>query len=382
MTKVPPTPSIRGCPCVSSVSCIVTVIDVYHSKAVQPVIFSRNIKHRKTYHLMNCFHHIVDFFQVIPKLICTQKNCAGVSIATVSYIINGTKPITAKTRKRVLQAIEELDYAPNQTAKSFKTGRKNIIAFVVPDISNNYFANIIDSLENELKKSGYNLILTNTKESKENGIQQLKYLSSGIADGIVLASAAQDYAEIKSYIPENFSVVLIDRKLQNCPLDIISVSDTDAITTGMEQLLQNGHTQIGYIGDFPHLSTAKERLQLYLDFLEKNNISVDEKLIKHTNSLSHEAYGLTGELLKEQCTAIVIGNNVMTADAYNYLANHRDLFSDVQILGYQHKDLSHPFSTKDGIIVLNEKRYGNCCRAADSKQNSNTGTTTERNYYL
>ncbi|HAX53614.1 MAG TPA: hypothetical protein DCX82_17065 [Lachnospiraceae bacterium] len=283
---------------------------------------------------------------------------AGVSIATVSYIINGTKPITAETRERVLQAIEELNYAPNQTAKSFKTGRKNIIAFIVPDISNNYFANIIDSLENELRKSGYNLILTNTKESKENEIQQLKYLASGIADGIVLASAAQDYAEIESYIPESFPVVLIDRKLKNCPLDIINVSDANAITTGMEQLLRKGHTRIGYIGDFPHLSTAKERLQLYLDFLEKNNMPIVQNLIKNTNSLSHEAYYLTGELLKEQCTAIVVGNNIMTADAYNYLANHRELSSGVQILGYQHKDLSHPFSTRDGIIVLNEKDMG------------------------
>lgn len=91
---------------------------------------------------------------------------AGVSIATVSHIVNGTKSVTPKTRKKVLKAIEELNYATNQTAKSFKTGHKNMIAFVVPDISNNYFANIIDSLEEELRKSGYHLIITNTKEKR------------------------------------------------------------------------------------------------------------------------------------------------------------------------------------------------------------------------
>ena len=69
---------------------------------------------------------------------------AGVSIATVSHIINGTKSVTPQTRERVLKAIKELNYITNQTANSFKTGKKNIIAFVVPDISNNYFSNIIE----------------------------------------------------------------------------------------------------------------------------------------------------------------------------------------------------------------------------------------------
>lgn len=113
---------------------------------------------------------------------------AGVSIATVSYVMNGTKNISRQTRDRVIAAIRELNYAPNQAAKSFKTGKKNIIAFIVPDISNNYFANIIESLEDEIGRSAYRLILANTKESKENEISQIKYLTSGTVDGIVLAS--------------------------------------------------------------------------------------------------------------------------------------------------------------------------------------------------
>lgn len=285
---------------------------------------------------------------------------AGVSIATVSHIINGTKSVTPKTRARVLKAIKELNYTTNQTAKSFKTGKKNIIAFIVPDISNNYFSNIIESLEEELTNSGYHLILTNTKESKEREIQQLRYLTSGIADGIVLASAVQNYSEISSYIPENFPIVLVDRKLEDCPLDIVSISDVGAITTGMNRLIENGHTRIGYIGDSAHLSTAKERSKAYRDVLVKNHISVDEDLIKETTSLSHETFALTEYLLKNQCTAIIVGNNIMTLEAYSYLYQHKDQFPSVQILGYYHKDLIHLFSPEDGIILLNEKDVGIC----------------------
>lgn len=283
---------------------------------------------------------------------------AGVSVATVSYVINGTKAISPTTCEKVRQAIKELNYSPDQTAKSFKTGRKYMIAFIVPDISNNYFANIIDSLEQELRASGYTLIITNSKASVDLEIEQLKHLTSGIVDGIVLASSAKNYKEISPYIPNNFPVVLIDRRLKGCPFDIISVSDKDAIEKGMEYLLSCGHKRIGYIGDIPHLSTSTERLQAYLDFLKDHELDIDQNLIRTTNSLTRSTYELTGELLREGCTALVIGNNVMTVDACCYLNQHRTEYPDVQILGYQHKDLYRLFTSDDGIIVQNEHDMG------------------------
>ena len=283
---------------------------------------------------------------------------AGVSVATVSYVINGTKAISPATCDKVKQAIKELHYSPDQTAKSFKTGRKYIIAFIVPDISNNYFSNIIDSLEQELRASGYTLIITNSKASIDLEIEQLKHLTSGIVDGIVLASSAKNYKEISPYIPDGFPVVLVDRKLTGCPFDIISVSDTDAITKGMEHLISCGHKKIGYIGDIPHLSTAKERLQAYRTFMETHGLTIDPDLIRATNSLTHGAYELTGQLLEQSCTALVIGNNVMTIDACCYLNQHRMEYPDVQILGYQHKDLYRLFTSDNGIIVQNEHDMG------------------------
>ena len=283
---------------------------------------------------------------------------AGVSAATVSYVINETKPISEETRARVYNAIKELNYSPDQTAKSFKTGRKNAIAFIVPDISNNYFANIIESLENEFRKADYTLIIANTNESLEYEKEQLTHLTSGIADGIILASTAQRFKDIKPYIPKGFPVFLIDRKIPGCSLDVISVSDAPAITQGMEELIENGHKKIGYIGDIPYLSTSRERLSAYKDTLENNDILVDEKLIKTANSLTHNAYDLTGQLIDAGCTAIVIGNNTMTVDAYCYLLSHPDKCKGVRILGYQHRDFINIIPACDGTIIQDEKDMG------------------------
>lgn len=284
---------------------------------------------------------------------------AGVSTATVSYILNGTKTVLPETRQRVMEVIEKLNYAPNPTAQSFKTGKKHTVAFIIPDISNNYFANITKALETKLRSSGYSLILANTNEDSANEIMQLKQMTSGIADGLILASTAKNFSEIKPHIPKNFPVVLIDRKLDGCPYDIVSSTDNTAVLQGISRLAEKGHKRIGYIGDTPHLSTAIERQQAYREALYKVGLPLDEKIIVHASSLTHNAYEKAGELLKAGCTALVIGNNTMTIDAYIYILNHLNLYADVPILGYQHKDLPPLFYSDAGIISLNETDMGN-----------------------
>lgn len=285
--------------------------------------------------------------------------CAGVSIATVSYILNNTKTVLPETRKRVMDAIDKLNYTPNATAQSFKTGKKYMIAFIMPDISNNYFANITKCLQNKLNDSGYSLILANTNEDLNTEITQLKYMTSGAADAIILASTANNFDEIKKYIPRNFPVVLLDRKLSGCPYDIISPSDKNTILQGVKNLYQKGHEKIGYIGDMPHLSTSSERQNAYIDALQQIGLPICDELIKHVSSLGHDAYYKTGELIKAGCTAIVIGNNTMTIDGFSYVFNHQSECTDVSILGYQHKDLPSLFYVNADVISSNEGELGN-----------------------
>ena len=81
---------------------------------------------------------------------------AGVSTATVSHVINNTRYVKEETKRLVLKSIEELHYSPDATARSFKTGKRNLIAFIVPDISNPFFATMIEEVENVISKEGFN----------------------------------------------------------------------------------------------------------------------------------------------------------------------------------------------------------------------------------
>ena len=97
---------------------------------------------------------------LVPSILDVAKK-AGVSAATVSHVINGTKKVSPSTRQKVDDAIRILDYKPNIAARNFKTGKMNVIAFIVPDIANPFFSTLIDEIETVLASKGYKLIILN-----------------------------------------------------------------------------------------------------------------------------------------------------------------------------------------------------------------------------
>ncbi|MDQ7993859.1 MAG: LacI family DNA-binding transcriptional regulator, partial [Propionicimonas sp.] len=136
---------------------------------------------------------------------------AGVSVATVSHVINGTRFVSDTTRAKVMSAIGELQYSPNILARKFKTGSRDSVGFVVPDIANGYFATLIEQVEDVLQANEFRLIVSNTHEDVARELDSLRMLSSGVVDGLVIASTLDDYGQIEDALPPDFPVVLVDR---------------------------------------------------------------------------------------------------------------------------------------------------------------------------
>ena len=104
---------------------------------------------------------------------------AGVSTATVSHTINNTRYVSSETKEKVYQAIAELGYTPDASARSFRTGKKKTVGFIVPDISNKFFGTMIESVENYLSAHGYHLIIANTKEDADREETNIRLLTAG-----------------------------------------------------------------------------------------------------------------------------------------------------------------------------------------------------------
>ena len=112
---------------------------------------------------------------------------AGVSTATVSHTINNTRYVSNETKEKVYRAIEELGYTPDASARSFRTGKKKIIGFIVPDIANKFFATMIESVEKYLSANGYQLIIANTRENMDREETNIRLLTAGLVDGLLVA---------------------------------------------------------------------------------------------------------------------------------------------------------------------------------------------------
>jgi len=284
---------------------------------------------------------------------------AGVSVATVSYVINKTRHVSAATEKSVLDAIERLAYIPNVAARNLKTGQKKVVAFVVPDISNYYFASIIQAVEEYLSVKGYSLLLTNTREEKKLELKQIKFLSSGMVDGIIVASTLENYDEYKANLSQKLPMVFVDRAIENCPCDTVILTDRSSIYSGTEALIKAGHKKIGYIAGLSRIHTTKERLNAYKAALADNGIAVDESLICQTDALTKSTVMCVQELLDKQCTAFVVSNSITTTDTLLFIQkNDAHIPSKPFILGYRNGEYTALSPMEIGTIVAPAREIG------------------------
>ena len=173
---------------------------------------------------------------------------AGVSTATVSHTINSTRYVSGETKEKVYKAIAELGYTPDASARSFRTGKKKTIGFIVPDISNKFFATMIESVENYLSSHGYHLIIANTKENPEREETNIRLLAAGLVDGLLIASTIEDFSRFESLIPAGFPVVLVDRTFDVKRFPSVCVSNFQPIYRSVCRLAGKGDKRIGIIG--------------------------------------------------------------------------------------------------------------------------------------
>jgi LacI family transcriptional regulator len=292
-----------------------------------------------------------------PDMKSTMKDvstCAGVSVATVSHVINNTKYVTEDMRRRVLDAVRTLDYKPNICARNFKMGKQMTIGFVVPDISNPFFSTLIDDVEGVVSRYGYMIIVINTKDNPEKERQQLRRLTSGLVDGLVVVSAFDCFSMMEEAIPQGFPLVLLYRKPKNCALDTVRISDYEAIYRGVENLIHRGHRKIGCITGSQHYSTMEERFAAFSNCLRDYGLpSFEEGILKVDLARKHLLPDLRAYFFRPDITALVILNNTLTFEIFNFIAGSRiKLGQDLEAMGYGDES-SHDFVIKH-IDLINQ----------------------------
>lgn len=254
------------------------------------------------------------YTHLMPTIVEVAKR-AGVSIATVSNVIRSTRRVSPKLEARVRAAIRELDYYPNEIARSLKVKQTRMLGLVLPDITNPFFPEIIRGAEDSAFERGYFLVTANTDEQSGRERRIVAALRSYRVDGILLASApGKDTSHITSTMQAGVSVVCLDRYVPGIPMDAVLLDNIRGGRECVRHLIQSGHRRIAIITGSLELQTARERLQGYEEALKEADIEIDPKLVLEGDFREASGHRLGRQVLgqKVRPTAIFVCNGVMT----------------------------------------------------------------------
>lgn len=279
---------------------------------------------------------------------------AGVSRATVSYVVNGHAdgrvPISEETRQRVMQAVTQLGYVPDARAQSLRSGDTNTIGLIIPDIRNPHFWEHAEGVEQAARAAGYNLLLSDTALDEEYAEDIFKNLSRRRIDGLIMMGGFIDQSEeaksiLTTLLKRRLPIVeLIDHEV-DYEVDFI-VSDYRAATKEvMTYLLSLQHQRIGLIYGVATPVLAEDRLQPYQESLLAAGLPVDQELIAQCGPTIEEGYQAAMQLLQLSArpTALIAVNDLLAVGALRAAGDlglrvPRDLsligYDDVQMANY------------------------------------------------
>jgi LacI family transcriptional regulator len=239
---------------------------------------------------------------------------AKVSVGTVSNVLAGLATVRPEMRKRVEQAMRELDYHPNQIARSLKTRSTKTLGTIISDITNPFYPQLVRGAEDAALLHGYLLITLNTDDNAERERQALSVLRARKVDGVLITVApGEDYSHLQATIDSGLPLVAMDRVPVGMAVDSVSTDSAQGARMCMHHLLSRGHRRIGLVTANVRIPTARARLEAFRAALLEAGEMPDEALIKCGDNRLDSGYRLSKELLLEAKppTAVFAANGMM-----------------------------------------------------------------------
>jgi LacI family transcriptional regulator len=206
---------------------------------------------------------------------------AGVSLMTVSRVINDKEGVSQATRGRVRAVIERLGYRPSDIARGLVTKRTGTLGLVMPDVSNPFFAEVARGAEHIAYDAGYNVFLCNTGEDTQRELEVLRSLEEKRVDGIVVCSSRLEDSALEEAIGGHLATVLVNRRLENAGVGIVVIDDVAGGQMTTNHLLQAGHRAIGFLSGPPISHSGRWRAEGYRTALEAAGVAHNPEWMSH-----------------------------------------------------------------------------------------------------
>ena len=222
---------------------------------------------------------------------------AGVSIATVSHVINNTRFVSEEAKQKIFDAMKELAYKPNAVARSLRKKESRIIGLILPDNTNPYFAEIAWSIEYASRNMGYSVILCNSDGDVAKESSYIDVLLENQVDGVILVAAGESTANFLKLQERNIPTVMVDRDSPNVNIDSIQIDNALYGQMATDHLIELGHKKIACITGPREVTPSFDRVDGYKKALKQHNIPVNEDYIVRGDFKPQGGYLAASKLL-------------------------------------------------------------------------------------
>ncbi|MDB5847172.1 MAG: LacI family transcriptional regulator [Rhodoferax sp.] len=290
---------------------------------------------------------------------------AGVSVTTVSHVVNDTRHVSKEGRSRVEAAIVALGYVPSAVARSLKSNTTRTLGMLTPNSSNPYFAEIVRVVEDRCFAAGYTLILCNTEDESPRQSVYLKVLAERRIDGLIVVSTGDDEALVSQLRGLRMPTVLLDREIDDPGCDLVETAHMDGGLLAVRHLLSLGHRRIACIGGPVHVTAGEQRIEGWRLALAEAGGAADGLLWRggFTSQGGYEAMHaiLRSDHAAKRPSAVFVCNDLMAIGALRAVHESGlrvpdDIsivgFDDIELAAYTSPPLTTVAQPKDRIGAL------------------------------
>jgi LacI family transcriptional regulator len=248
---------------------------------------------------------------------------AGVSLKTVSRVINGERWVSPRVSARVLAAADRLEYRHNLAASSLRraNGKSATIGVLLEDVANPFSSTLHRSIENLALKRGVLVLAGSSDEDGAREHELVAAFTSRRVDGLIIVPASHDHSYLLSERKAGTAIVFVDRPPEFLDVDSVLTDNQAGVRRGVRHLVSQGHRRIGYLGDLPTIATAAIRHKGYVEELAAHGIEVDDNLVRLGLRGIENAEAVTVEMLAQPHppTAFFAGQNLVSLGVYRAL---------------------------------------------------------------
>lgn len=286
---------------------------------------------------------------------------AGVSLKTVSRVVNRESGVSPDLTARVTKAAEQLDYRPNLTASNLRRSdrRTATIGLLVDDVANPFFADIHRGVEEVARARGVAVMAASLDRRADQEADVVATFAARRVDGLILVPTAREQGYLLTEMRSGWPIVCVDRLPSGVIVDTVLADNRAAAAAATRHLLAHGHRRIAFLGDAATLMTAQERLQGFRDAMAEAGAAIDPAWVRFDVNSLEEGEDAAREILSgtSRPTALFTAQNYVTMGACRAL--HRmDLQSSIALVGFDDFPMADVLQPGVTVVSQDARRMG------------------------